>query len=240
MLSIIVQSFISITSSVTIRQSRLSGAGGCLDSNAGASDCPEMKGKGFRMVAGMNLPTRDAVIVRDARETDMAIVHDIYRYHVLNGLASFEEVPPPIEEMAARRAAVIAKGLPYLVAEADDRVVGYAYATPYRPRPAYRHTIENSVYVADGLRGRGIGAALLQGLISRCEVGPWRQMLAVIGNSENAGSIGLHRSQGFQHVGTLRSVGFKFGQWVDTVLMQRALGPGDATLPSTLKRERAR
>ncbi len=181
-----------------------------------------------------------AQIVRDARETDMAIVHDIYRYHVLHGLASFEEVPPTIEEMAARRAAVIAKGLPYLVAEADDRVVGYAYATSYRPRPAYRHTIEDSVYVADGLRGRGIGAALLQGLISGCEAGPWRQMLAVIGNSENAGSIGLHRSQGFQHVGTLRSVGFKFGQWVDTVLMQRALGPGDATPPSTPERERTR
>jgi L-amino acid N-acyltransferase YncA len=192
------------------------------------------------MVVGMNVPESNAVIVRDAHEADMAIVQGIYQHYVVNGLATFEEVPPSTEEMVSRRAAVVAAGLPYLVAEVDGRIAGYSYATSYRPRPAYRHTIEDSVYVADGLRGRGIGAALLQALISRCEAGPWRQMLAVIGDSENAGSIALHQRQGFQHVGTLRSVGFKLGQWVDTLLMQRALGSGNSTLPSTPARDRAR
>lgn len=179
------------------------------------------------------------VIVRDANEADIATVQDIYQFHVLNGLATFEEVPPPTEEMLSRRAAVVAAGLPYLVAEIDDRVVGYSYATCYRPRPAYRHTIEDSVYVDNELRGRGIGAALLRALILRCEVGPWRQMLAVIGNSENAGSVALHRRMGFQHVGTLRSVGFKLGRWVDSVLMQRALGLGDLALPSPADKQRS-
>jgi phosphinothricin acetyltransferase len=133
--------------------------------------------------------------------------------------------------MASRRAAVLAHGLPYLVATISDRVVGYCYAAPYRPRPAYRYTIEDSVYVASDMAGRGIGSALLRELIDRCEQGSWRQMLAVIGNSENAGSIGLHASVGFQTVGTFRSVGFKFGRWVDSVLMQRALGDGDRTNP---------
>ena len=179
----------------------------------------------------------NAVIVRDANEADMTAIQGIYGHYVLNGLATFEEAAPSIEEMLSRRAAVIAVGLPYLVAEIDSRVVGYSYATSYRPRPAYRHTIEDSVYVDNGLRGRGIGAALLQALVLRCEAGPWRQMLAVIGNSENAGSIALHRRMGFQDVGTLRSVGFKLGRWVDTVLMQRALGLGDSTLSSIAERE---
>jgi phosphinothricin acetyltransferase len=133
--------------------------------------------------------------------------------------------------MARRHAAVKELGLPYLVAEQEGQVVGYAYATTYRPRAAYRHTIEDSVYVASGMSGRGIGRALLSALIGRCEAGPWRQMLAVIGNSGNAGSIALHSRLGFQPIGTLNSVGFKLGQWVDTVLMQRALGQGSATLP---------
>lgn len=182
----------------------------------------------------------DAVVVRDAEEADMAAVQAIYQHYVLNGLATFEEHPPSTKEMVSRRDAVVAAGLPYLVAEAGGRIVGYSYATSYRPRPAYRHTIEDSVYVADGLGGRGVGAALLQALIARCEAGPWRQMLAVIGNSGNAGSIALHRRMGFQQVGTIRSVGFKLGQWVDTVLMQRALGSGDTTLPSTIRQERMR
>lgn len=182
----------------------------------------------------------DAVIVRDASETDMAAVQGIYQHYVLNGLATFEELPPSIEEMVSRRAAVVTANLPYLVAEEGGRIVGYSYANAYRPRPAYRYTIEDSVYVADGMGRRGIGAALLQTLISRCEAGPWRQMLAVIGNSGNAGSIVLHRRLGFQHVGAFRSVGFKLGQWVDTVLMQRALGSGDTILPSTIEHERTR
>ena len=173
-----------------------------------------------------------AVDVHDAAEADMPAIQAIYSHHVLHGLATFEEVPPTVAEMTARRAAVLNAGLPYLTARLDGRVVGYAYATAYRPRPAYRHTIEDSVYVEHGLGGRGIGAALLQALIERCERGPWRQMLAVIGHSGNSGSIALHRSFGFQPVGTLHAVGFKLGRWVDTVLMQRALGDGDGSAPS--------
>jgi L-amino acid N-acyltransferase YncA len=172
-----------------------------------------------------------AVTVRDARADDMAAVHAIYAHHVLHGLATFEEVPPSVDELIARRAAVIGAGLPYLVAERAGAVVGYSYASAYRPRPAYRHSIEDSVYVADGLAGRGIGAALLAALIARCEAGPWRQMIAIIGDTGNAASIALHRRYGFAPVGTLRAVGFKLGRWVDTVLMQRALGPGAAAPP---------
>jgi len=153
----------------------------------------------------------------------MAAVQAIYAYHVLHGSASFEETPPSVDDMVGRRDAVLKAGLPYLVAERQGRVVGYAYATPYRPRPAYRHTIEDSIYVEHGLNRLGIGRALLVELIQRCEQGPWRQMLAVVGNSENTGSLALHERLGFRIVGTLKSVGFKFGQWVDTVLMQREL-----------------
>jgi phosphinothricin acetyltransferase len=172
------------------------------------------------------------IIVRDALESDMAAVQRIYEHYVLHGLATFEEVPPTIDEMLARRASVLSAGLPYLVADVDGMLAGYSYATSYRPRPAYRHTVEDSVYVADALHGRGIGSSLLQSLVARCEAGPWRQMLAVIGNSGNAGSIALHRRMGFRPIGTLMSVGFKHGQWVDTVLMQRTLGPGDTAPPT--------
>jgi len=175
--------------------------------------------------------TADAVLVRDATEADMAAIQAIYAPEVLRGLATFEETPPGAEEMRARRAAVLAAGLPYLAAVLDGRVVGYSYATAYRPRPAYRHTVEDSVYVAEGMQRRGVGRALLAGLIARCEAGPWRQMIAVIGNSGNAGSIGLHAAEGFRHVGTLDAVGFKLGRWVDTVLMQRPLGTGNTTPP---------
>ena len=177
--------------------------------------------------------TTDQVLVRDAADTDMPAIQALYAHHVLHGLATFEEVPPPVAEMAARRAAVLKHGLPYVAAEIDGALVGYAYATPYRPRPAYRYTIEDSIYVAHGLDGRGVGSALLRTLIERCERGPWRQMLAVIGNSANAGSIALHRRLGFEPVGTLHAVGFKLGRWVDTVLMQRALGDGAQSVPTT-------
>lgn len=176
-------------------------------------------------------PLCSAIVVRAAAVEDIVEVTAIYAHHVRHGLATFEEVPPTVDEMLSRRAAVLALGVPYLVAECEGRVVGYAYATAYRPRPAYRFTIENSVYLADGLGGRGLGTALLTALIARCEQGPWRQMIAVIGNSGNAGSIALHRRLGFQPVGTLPSVGFKLGRWVDTVLMIRSLGAGDSTLP---------
>ena len=169
--------------------------------------------------------------VRDAGEADVAAIQAIYAHHVLHGVASFEEVPPTLEEMRSRRAAALGLGLPYLAAELDGRVVGYAYASMYRARPAYRYTIEDSVYIAEGLGGKGIGTGLLSELIARCEAGPWRQMLAVIGDSGNTASISLHRACGFSVVGTLPSVGFKFGRWVDSVLMQRPLGPGDRTKP---------
>lgn len=172
-----------------------------------------------------------STVIRDATEDDITAIQAIYATHVLRGLASFEEVPPSTAEMSARRASVLGLGLPYLAAVVDGAVVGYSYATTYRSRPAYRYTIEDSVYIAEGLGGRGIGAALLRALIDRCERGTWRQMIAVIGDSANAGSIALHRSLGFQMVGTLPSVGFKFGRWVDSVLMQRALGTGDTNLP---------
>jgi len=173
-----------------------------------------------------------SILVRDAQEDDMTSIAAIYAHHVLHGLASFEETPPGLDEMLARRQQVRDRGLPYLAAEQGGLILGYSYASSYRPRPAYRHTIEDSVYVAPGHAGQGIGSALLGALIARCEAGPWRQMLAVIGDSGNAGSIGLHRRFGFEPVGTLRSAGFKLGRWVDTVLMQRSLGAGDRTLPT--------
>jgi L-amino acid N-acyltransferase YncA len=184
----------------------------------------------IRAASAQDLGTQ-AVAVRDAREQDMPAIQAIYAYEVLHGSASFEEVPPTTDAMLARRAAVLELGLPYLAAELDGQVVGYSYATAYRARPAYRYTIEDSVYVAQGMQGRGIGRALLASLIARCESGPWRQMIAVIGDSGNAGSIALHRQQGFRLVGTFEAVGFKLGRWVDTIHMQRALGAGRDDLP---------
>jgi phosphinothricin acetyltransferase len=177
------------------------------------------------------LPARAAprrgALVRDAGEADMVAVRGIYAHYVLNSLVTFEEAPPALEEMVARRLKSVGIGMPYLVAEADGQIFGFAYAAPYHTRPAYRFTVEDSVYVADGMSGRGIGSALLGEVISRCERGPWRQMLAIVGDSANAASIALHRRFGFELVGTLRAVGFKFGRWVDTPLLQRALGPGE-------------
>ena len=175
-------------------------------------------------------PTTD-FIVRDASEMDMVYVQRIYARHVLHGIASFEEEAPSLEQMLARRRDVLRQGLPFLVAAQQDDIIGYSYAAAYRARSGYRYTIEDSVYLADGLGGRGIGRALLTTLIARCELGPWRQMIAVIGDSANEASIRLHARLGFAQVGTLRSVGFKLGRWVDSVLMQRALGPGDAEPP---------
>ena len=175
-----------------------------------------------------------APAVRALRDDDLIAVQALYAHHVLHGLASFEEVPPGVDELRVRHAAVVAAGLPYLVAELDGRVVGFAYATLYRARSAYRHTVEDSVYVAPGLAGRGIGAALLGEVIRLCEAGPWRQMLAVIGQGdENAGSMALHERLGFERIGALRSVGFKKERWLDTVLMQRPLGAGNETRPSS-------
>jgi phosphinothricin acetyltransferase len=176
-------------------------------------------------------------LIRDSTEQDIAAVGAIYGHHVLHGSASFEEKPPSIDELTRRRADVLSRGLPYLVAEIDDEVIGYAYASPYRARSAYRFSIENSVYVDHRRHRRGIGRDLLATLIDRCERGPWHQMIAVIGDSANLSSIALHERLGFRTAGTLASVGFKFGRWVDTVLMQRALGAGGRTLPAQARRE---
>jgi len=172
------------------------------------------------------------LIVRDSTVDDIDAIQAIYAHHVRHGTASFELEPPSADEMRARREAVLAQRLPYLAAELDGELVGYAYCTPYRPRPAYRHTVEDSVYVKPGRAGHGIGGRLLAALIERCTAGGWRQMLAVVGDSRNAASLALHASQGFHPAGTLRSVGYKFGQWRDTVLMQRALGDGDHGAPA--------
>lgn len=171
------------------------------------------------------------IAVRDARLEDLPRVREIYAHHVLNGLASFEEAPPDLAEMTRRFEATLAQGLPYLAAEAGPEILGYAYAGPYRPRPAYRFSVENSVYVAPGLEGRGVGRALLEELIARCTALGLRQMIAVVGDSGHLPSIAFHESLGFTRVGTLRAVGFKFGRWVDSVILQRGLGSGDETPP---------
>jgi phosphinothricin acetyltransferase len=146
---------------------------------------------------------------------------------VLHGSGSFELEPPTLDEMRARRADVLKNGFPYLVAESGGTVQGYAYANFFRTRPAYRHTLENSIYIADSQRGQGIGRTLLMALLARCEQAGCRQMLAVIGDSANTGSIALHARCGFRFAGTLRSTGWKFDRWLDTVIMQKDLGPGD-------------
>ncbi|HYM30639.1 MAG TPA: GNAT family N-acetyltransferase [Candidatus Cybelea sp.] len=169
--------------------------------------------------------------LRAVAAADFKTIQAIYAHHVLHGLASFEEDPPDVAEIARRHASVAAAGLPWIVAEADGRVLGFAYAGPYRARPAYRYAVENSIYIDASLRRAGLGRLLLARLIEQCAEAGRRQMIAIIGDSENHASIGLHASLGFTMVGNLRSVGFKFGRWVDSVIMQRALGPGDASLP---------
>lgn len=172
------------------------------------------------------------MILRDAIQADAPVLAAVYGHHVLHGLGTFEEIPPSAEEMASRLAGVRARSLPYLVAE-TDRVIGFAYANPFRLRAAYRYTAEDSVYVAPEAVGRGIGKALLQGVIDRSTALGLRQLIAVIGDSGNAGSIGLHRSLGFEPGGILRAVGFKHGRWVDIVMMQKALNSGGVSAPST-------
>ena len=167
------------------------------------------------------------MIVRAASDADVAAVAAIYGHHVLHSTGTFEEVPPSEAEIAARIAAVRALKLPYLVS-ADDagRVTGFAYASAFRPRPAYRYTAEDSVYIHPDQMGRGLGKALVAEVIAACAALGVRQMIAVIGDSANAGSIGLHRSLGFEDAGVGRAFGFKFGRWVDVVWMQKTLGPG--------------
>jgi phosphinothricin acetyltransferase len=174
---------------------------------------------------------RYAITIRPAVSGDLADLCAIYAGHVLNGAASFEEVPPDLAEFDRRWRHIAELGLPYLVARDSDGLLGYAYAGPYRPRSAYRFTVEDSIYLDPKATGRGIGRRLLTAVIDGATAAGKRQMLAVIGDSANRPSIALHARLGFGEVGTFRAVGFKFGRWVDSVLMQRALGAGDTALP---------
>lgn len=170
-------------------------------------------------------------IIRDSRDDDLPAITAIYAHAVHHGLASFELTPPDQAEIGRRRAAILAGGYPHLVAERDGNVVGYAYAGPYRTRPAYRFAVENSVYVAPDLQRGGVGRALLPVLIERCAAARFRLMVAVIGDSGNHGSIGLHAACGFRHAGLLPGVGWKHGRWVDSVLMTPPLGAGTDAPP---------
>ena len=169
--------------------------------------------------------------VRPCVEADLDAVTQIYGHHVMHSPATFELEPPSRVEMAQRFADIVGKGCPYLVATRGAEIVGYSYVGPYRPRPAYRNTVENSVYVRASCERQGVGRALLAALLTECERNGFRQVIAVIGDSANLPSIRLHEAAGFRNVGTLRAVGFKFGRWLDSVLMQRDLGEGDRTLP---------
>jgi len=173
-----------------------------------------------------------AALIRPARPTDIAAITRIYAHAVSHGTASFELEPPEQAEMARRQDALIAGRFPYLVAEGDGGVLGYAYAGAYRARPAYRFTVEDSVYIAPEAQRRGLGRLLLDALIAESEARGYRQMIAVIGDSAQHASIALHKSLGFRLIGTFEAVGFKFGRWLDSVLMQRPLGQGAETKPS--------
>jgi L-amino acid N-acyltransferase YncA len=171
------------------------------------------------------------MLIRPAAAADLTAITRIYAHHVRHGTGSFEIEPPEESEMVRRWQDVTAKHLPYLVAEDGGEITGYAYAGLYRPRVAYRFTVENSVYVHPDHAGRGIGSHLLPALIDNCAALGLRQMIAVIGDSGNQASIRLHRRFGFEEIGALKNVGFKFGRWLDTVFMQRSLGPGSAAPP---------
>jgi phosphinothricin acetyltransferase len=172
-----------------------------------------------------------ALEIRPTIEADLPAITAIYDHAVRHGTATFELVPPDLAEMTRRYNALIDGGYPYFVAVLDGRVAGYAYAGAYRPRPAYRFTVENSIYLDPSVHRRGVGLQLLQRLILECEVRGFRQMIAVIGDSANAASVGVHARTGFKLIGTHPNVGLKFGRWLDTVMMQRDLGEGASTVP---------
>jgi len=191
-----------------------------------ASELPLVARRAWRESPSMS------VLIRDSLPGDVAAIAEIYSHAVLHGNASFELDPPPPAEIGRRRDVLLAAGFPYLVAEdAAGRVVGYSHAGTYRPRPGYRFTVENSVYVAPDCQGRGVGRALLPPLIERCQQGGYRLMVAVIGDSANVASIRLHERCGFRHAGLLPAIGWKHGRWLDSVLMVRPLGPGASEPP---------
>lgn len=179
----------------------------------------------------MSEPTPSPLWLRDSREDDLPALAAIYGHHVLHGTGTFELDAPDAAEMARRRAEVLGRGLPWLVAERDGRVLGYAYANYFRPRMAYRFCLEDSIYLAPEAQGQGLGSLLLAELIARCEALGARQMVAVIGDSANAASIGVHQRAGFEPMGVMKAAGWKFERWLDVVFMQRELGLG-ASVPA--------
>jgi len=178
---------------------------------------------------GLTTPAR----LRPADDGDVAAITQIYAHHVRHGVASFEETPPDQDEIRRRRTAIVDRRLPYVVAEIDGVIAGFAYAAPYRDRSAYRYAVEDSIYLADQFQRRGIGGRLLQEIIDECTEVDMRQMIAIIGDSANVASIGLHARYGFRMAGTLTSVGYKFGRWIDSVIMTRPLGDGDSGAPGS-------
>jgi L-amino acid N-acyltransferase YncA len=172
------------------------------------------------------------LLIRPSTVADVPAITAIYAWNVLNGTGTFELDAPDEAEMARRRDDVLAKGLPWLVAQRDAAVLGFAYANHFRPRRAYRFCLEDSVYLAGEAQGQGIGRLLLTELLARCEAAGARQMLAVVGDATNLGSIGVHRTLGFEHIGTMKAAGWKFGRWLDVVIMQKGLGLGADTAPA--------
>jgi phosphinothricin acetyltransferase len=170
-------------------------------------------------------------LIRPSRDEDVAAITAIYRHHVLTGTGTFEIDPPTEADMAGRRADVLSKGLPYLVVEDEGRVMGFAYCNWFKPRPAYRFSAEDSIYMAPNVQRKGMGRALLAELCTQAERVGVRKFLAVIGDSANAGSIGVHTALGFNHVGVIKSCGWKFDRWLDVVMMEKPLGAGDSTAP---------
>ncbi|MEO5670494.1 MAG: N-acetyltransferase family protein [Ramlibacter sp.] len=171
--------------------------------------------------------------IRPSEDRDLPEITAIYSHHVLHGTGTFETTPPTEADMASRRADVLSKGLPYLVAEADGRVVGFAYCQWFKPRPAYRFSAEDSIYLHPDAAGKGLGKRLLAELAAQAQAAGIRKLIAVIGDSANGGSVGVHRTLGFAHVGVIKSCGWKFGRWLDIVLMEKNLGEGDTTAPAS-------